>query len=128
MGAWGMKSFENDMAMGFLYDIQEYGRDILVMAFNLPQQTKVEQLNADQASHIIAGAELLAGKFGVRGDIPIEARRMLTSKALTRDLVEPAYTAVSEVLKGSELKELWLEADNFEAWEKDVLDLLERLK
>ena len=128
MGAWGMKSFENDMAMEFLYEIQEHGRDVLVMAFNFPRQTKVEQLTADQASQIIAGAELLAGKFGVRGDMPVEARRMLPSKSLTHDLLGPVYDAVSGVIKDSELRELWLESDNFKAWEQDVLGLLERLK
>jgi hypothetical protein len=126
--AWGVKSFENDTAMDFLHDAKRLGHEYLTSVFREPKANSGKQLTARQACIIIAGAELVAGKFGTQGDMPVEARRVLPMKALSEDLQSPARDAVSVALKTSELRDLWLETDSFEKWENDVLDLLERLK
>jgi hypothetical protein len=79
----------------------------------------------------LAAAECVAAAAGFpAADLPAEVRDwvMDNSPILVKPLyVQIALTAVARVRSQSELKELWAESEEFEAWDTAVADLQTRL-
>lgn len=122
MGAWGIKTFENDDAGDWVWELEE-SDDLSVIEAAL-DAAGGEYLESPQGSCILAAAEIiLALKGRPRPDLPEEAAGWV-AKHKTLDagqLVSRALQAVDRVLGDqSELKELWQETDDFAAWSEDV--------
>ena len=130
MGAWGNGIFENDDAADWVGDLEEGGdasflRSTLAAVAGASSSAYVD---AGEASCALAAAEVVAACAGPpAGDLPEEVTAWIEDhpNAVTPELVEQARAAVTRVLAGSELLELWSEDGDPDLTE--VHDLQRRL-
>lgn len=129
MGAWGHKSFENDDAADWLYDLEKTSDlSLLSQAF---ASADTDYLEADEASCILAAAEVLLALRGKGRDIPPHASAWAEahSELDAASLQAAAIDAVQSVLgDASELNALWSETENLILWRRDVVELLDALE
>jgi hypothetical protein len=133
VGAWGCGGFENDNALDFVGDLAD-GAGIDRLGEALAAVAKAPpgvQADASAASTALAAAEVVAGARGQPcAGFPEEATEWLgahgPAAAGFRDL---AMAAVKRIAAGSELKELWDEADppDRDGWRAAMADLERRL-
>ncbi|WP_083325981.1 DUF4259 domain-containing protein [Hymenobacter coccineus] len=132
MGAWGNRNFENDQAMDFVGDFidspsLESIEDALTTVVDLGEEG--EYIEVDEASVALAAAEMVAASFTKPApDFPTELQPTSDSIGIGVALKKLARKAVNQVMKKSELQELWAESGDFTEWEVIQKDLLERLK
>lgn len=121
MGAWGLGSFENDTALDWVFDLTEGGLDLIEQALDVVPGL---QLDADEGSQALAAAEIVAALNGRgRGNLPEEVTAWMASVQPmdAQPLRAKALQALDAVLsEDSELRELWAETEDFEAWKADV--------
>ncbi|MAT98566.1 MAG: hypothetical protein CL608_15600 [Anaerolineaceae bacterium] len=132
MGAWGPGNFENDAAQDWLYDFGENDFRLIDRTLaGVAAMMAVDELDADEASEVLAAAECVAAAAGFPpADPPQELAEWLAENSpmqVKPEYVEMARKAVARVLAKSELRELWLESDEFDAWETAVHNLQSRL-
>jgi len=132
MGAWGPGNFENDTALDWLYDFGENDFRLIDRTLaGVAAMVAADELDADEASEVLAAAECVAAAAGFPpANPPQELAEWLAENSPIQ--VKPAYTemarkAVARVLAQSELRELWLESDEFAGWETVVRNLQSRL-
>lgn len=122
MGAWGIKTFENDDSSDWLYDLEE--SDDLSVIENTLNEANQEYVEAPEGCNILAAAEIILGLQGKGRELPENAKEWIEkNKTLNVDsLVGAAIKAIDVVLsENSELLELWQDAaDDFDAWKTDV--------
>ena len=129
MGAWGNGNFDNDMAADYAANFQEEHSEITLLE-TLAAVAAEGYPEADEASEALAAAEIIAAALGkpVRGfpeDLLLSAKNLhLTNPDSAQKL---ARRAIKAVLKKSELRELWEEGDDYEAWVAVQEGLLDRL-
>lgn len=130
MKTWGTGSFENAAARDWCLDLEDTDGTDLV------EDTLRSAIDADRspaapaAARAIAAAEIVAAMRG-RGSASLpEVAEGYVERAgsAAAELVELASGAVSRVFDDSELRERWDESDDFEEWEEEVGDLLDRLE
>jgi hypothetical protein len=138
MGAWGCRSFENDEALDWVYDL-ERSKDLSLIAGTLDKVsgTVADYLDATDCSMALAATETVAALAGrPELSLPEEVARWVKDRQgessqehpLVYDSVTAkARRAIKAILSDSELKELWEETDELERWKATVTDLLERL-
>ena len=131
MGAWGYYNFDNDTAADFAGNFKdEPGAEVLREA--LAAVTDEDYLDSDEACEALAAAEIVAAVLGKPGpDFPADL--LLVIPRLTIDHIEPLRTparhAVLAVLRdNSELRELWVESDDYNNWQELQHALLQRLE
>ena len=133
MGAWGSGSFDNDEAMDWIGGFGADGANIIVEALEaITGLDPGDYIEQDAAAQAIAAAELVASaRDGDTSRLPEDAVASLkenAGKINAAKLLAPARKALTRILKGSELKELWDDSPDAEEWEDCVRELLERLK
>lgn len=136
MGAWGLKSFENDDAADWVYALEEQGATLIAETLNavLVDADPDDDCHPEAAAscEALAAAELVIGAH--RGDTTrlSEAAQAVLQKVTdgvaTVENLTLARRAVERVRARSELRELWAETDDFEAWTRDVDQLIDALK
>lgn len=132
MGAWGDRNFDNDAAMDFVGDFTdapsaESLQEALATVIELGEEN--EYIEVDEASAALAAAEIVAAKLGKPApDFPEGLQQVLPNVQLPGSLQKLARKAVKQVVKESEMQELWAEGDESAAWLAIQSDLLERLK
>jgi hypothetical protein len=131
MGAWGHESFANDAALDWLGDLTDSGPELISETLdrvaNAPDDAYLE---VDDCSSALAAAELVAAARGKGLDrLTDNGREWLEANQSAAQLVDPtvARRAVTRVLEGSELRELWDEGEQSSEWQADVKELLRRL-
>ena len=139
MGAWGHGSFENDTALDWVSELTERrgffvfkkagGFSVLEKALEVVPDTP---LDADAGSEALAAAEVIAALMGKGRDCLPKELAEWVSNAQPVD-VEPLRTKALKALdavlsEDSELRELWEESEDFEAWKSDVEGLRSLLK
>lgn len=132
MGAWGSGSFENDDAMDWVADLGD-GDDLQPVEdlFEEVLEEGDDYIEVPPASAAIAAAEALAALRGKPArELPDELKDWLKErkKPPKAALVKQAVRILKRILKDSELKDVWFEAEDREAWQRGVEDLLERLQ
>jgi len=127
MGAWGARSFENDDALDWVWELQESSDDSVVRAA-LAAVRDDGQVEAPEAACACAAAEVVAAAAGAPAEwLPEEVTAWVASHGpAVAGLRAEAHTAVQQVATRSELQELWAETGDDE-WDKAVADLLGRL-
>ncbi len=125
MGAWGIKTFENDDASDWIYDLEDTSDLSFIEAtLKLPQD---EYLESPDGCNILAAAEVILALQGKpRDGFPESAANWVASNTSldTTSLTSLAVSSLEKVLsEESELKELWEETENFEEWKNDVLSI-----
>lgn len=131
MGTWGYKSFENDAAMDWIYELEESEDDELIKeCLQDTLNSSDECLDAEVCCCAIASAEIVAAyKSNLPTELPEEVSAWLTDNSLDNieDLSDMSEKALKLILKKSELKELWEETEDYKNWENDIKDLIKRV-
>lgn len=131
MGAWGTGSFENDDALDWVFELEKARNfQVLADAFQTVLDLKNDYLEAPECCIAICAAEVTAGLLGnPEDDLPDEVMEWMDGQPDPSEvLIKLAKNALNEVLKNSELKELWEETDDYEEWREIVLDIRDRLE
>jgi len=129
VGRWGVGSFENDDAAGWLAKLGPITADDLTKIF-LHAADNPDYLEALDASVAVAAAEVIAALNGSpAAGVPPEIVEWTKGnrEASTSDLRALAIRALERVRRNSELKDLWLEADGLNDWTAAIHDLQTRL-
>jgi hypothetical protein len=127
MGAWGYLFDENDDAADWLADFAESPSWAVVdRALAI---TDADYVEAPDASNALAAAEVVAAGLGkasprLEGAVAEWATPQAGAAAARREL---AIAAITIVRDGSELSELWQEADEYADWQASVNEALARL-
>lgn len=130
MGAWDIGSFANDDALDWLIDLQEEDDlGLLEDSFATVIEQRGQLPDATDSAVAIAAGEVLAALLGSpMADLPEEVEEWLPGKPKPEtELVAQGVAALRIVLRESELRELWEEAQEFSAWKEDVEGLITRL-
>jgi hypothetical protein len=132
MGAWGRGSFDNDDAADWVYEFERDGVAAVASALqHAAGLSEGDYLEAPEAAQAIAAAEIVAAaRDGDLSRLSAPARDAFPGRQQAvagANLSELAEQTVERVLRRSELKDLWDEADDGEAWSQDIADLLARL-
>ena len=128
MGAWGHGSFDNDDAGDWLLELA--GADPSFLSSTLAEALREGRyLEAPTCCTALAAAEVVAALGGRPAtDLPVEATEWVRGRPqASGDVVAAARDAVARVRTESELRELWEETEDFEAWLASTGDILERL-
>lgn len=132
MGVWGVGSFDNDMALDWMFDFGENDFRLIDRTLaGVAAMLDTDDLTVDEASEVLAAAECVAaaGNYPTI-ELPDELQEWLNANnpiTLKPDFVAMARKAVQRVKTRSELQALWDETDEAEAWHTAVADLQERL-
>jgi hypothetical protein len=130
MGAWAADSFSNDDALDWLFAFTEAPtvemlRDTLDAII-----AEDEYLDAPDCSEAIVAAEIIASLNGrPSSKIPDDLKDWLaTDHGLDAKALAPlARKAMSRIIAGSELQELWDASDSQAAWNGEMTELMARL-
>jgi hypothetical protein len=129
MGAWGIKSFENDDAADWLGDLtSSKGNSLIKSSYDLDES----YVEAPEGCIAIAATEVLLALKGTARtalSLPVQAWVAKNKSCGTEDLIPLAVDALKLILSDkSELKELWQESNEYSLWEKDILELIAKLE
>lgn len=130
MGAWGPRSFENDVAVDWIGDLSEWSTfGGVAGALDAVIADKAEYLDADVCEEGIAAAEIVAATAGAPSrDLPDEAAAWARGKPRPdATLIAKAIDMIGAVREKSELRELWENSDDFADWNAAIDDLMIRL-
>ena len=130
MGAWGSGSFENDAALDWAASVQSI--DDVREPFDRLNAVGSGYVDADLASDVIAAAETVAMLMGRRSaDFPEDLRQQLAGAGEPDSrLYHQARSAVMQVMRNSELAELWEESakeSGANGWLASLTGLIDRL-
>ena len=130
MGAWGAGSFENDAAMDWAGSVQSLA-DVR-LPFERLEAVGTGYVDADLACEVIAAAETVAMLMGRKiPDFPEElGQRLADAGEADKQTYHQARGAVGQVLRNSELAELWEEAaaeSGVNEWHAAITGLIGRL-
>jgi uncharacterized protein DUF4259 len=127
MGAWGARSFENDDALDWVWELRESDDDSVVRAA-LGAAHGDGEVEAPEAACACAAAEVVAAASGAPSDwLPDEVKEWVAANGPAVAGLRPeARAAVERVAERSELQQLWAEAGDPE-WDRAAADLLGRL-
>lgn len=130
MGAWATDAMGNDDACDWVYGLDECS-DLSLVEKTLDKALSdgAEYLESPDACEALAAIEVIArlqGHWGDRNaysesmDAWVEKTKLVPSKALA----EKAHKVIERILADdSELKELWQESEEFDAWKASVKNL-----
>ena len=135
MGAWGSGSFENDTALDWAAAVEtlaDVRRPFEALKAATGGSGEGEMLDADLACEAVAAAETVAMLMGrVSPDFPEELRARLADAGAPDELLfHQARDALCQVMRNSELAELWAEAADEtapNAWHVAMTGLVDRL-
>jgi Domain of unknown function (DUF4259) len=135
MGTWDVGSFDNDDAADWAYELEECGDlSVIENAIAGALDPSDDYLEAPVATEAIAAIETLArlqGNWGERSsytetvDAWVERVRLPVPAALARQAMQALDRVVGEQ---SELRELWEESEEFDAWMASVAELRGRVR
>lgn len=132
MGNWGIGSFENDIAMDWLYDFEANDFRLIDRSLaGISGMAETDTLDADEACEVLAAAECVAAAAGFpAAQLPDEVTNWVTNYHpihVRKEYIQMARTAVTHVRTHSELKDLWAETEEYDLWDTAVAALQERL-
>ncbi|WP_167568612.1 DUF4259 domain-containing protein [Brevibacillus migulae] len=137
MGAWGIGFFENDQAIDWKYELLE-GSDLSFVRETLEQAKVEEFLDADLSVQALAASEIIAALLGKpghevknnEGEIEdlVEWIARYQGKGKEKELTPLALEVVNRIRLDSELRDLWMDAEEFRKWDELLLDLERRLR
>lgn len=131
MGAWGEGNFENDDAMDWVGDLEQYQglSDLMKVLAPVATAGAAIYIEAPDCCRALAGAETVAAARGKPSqDLPDGVHDWISNHKGNLDpaLLDAAKKTVERIKTSSELKELWEEGDP-ESWQKVIASLELRL-
>jgi hypothetical protein len=131
MSVWGTGIFENDDSLDWIYDLADAGSLTHVSAaLDVIIRNKDGFPEVFDCRIALAAAEIIAAMHGdPTPDLPEEAEEWIGDRILENEKLRTnAENAVAIILGKSELKEKLERSENFEKWQKEILDLKKRLE
>ncbi|MBP3965508.1 DUF4259 domain-containing protein [Paenibacillus lignilyticus] len=134
MGAWGTGIFENDDVLDWKAELLD-SEGLEMIAETLETVMDEEYIEVDLASNTLGAIEILAalqGKPGEElkrdsGEVEELKEWIEQHQGQGKSLLPLAKKAIKKIKKDSELKELWEESEDHEAWLHVIKDLESRL-
>jgi len=139
MGAWGIKTFENDGALDWLGDFRDAPSETKFRLTFSPQAAPKgfhSKLFGGRSSasppeldgeDVLAAAEIVATLRGQPKAESIEDLADLPDIKVSDEVLALAIKAVDSVLESSNLKGCWEDTDDFDTWVSTVKDISARL-
>lgn len=130
MGTWGFKTFENDGAADWLYDLEEAEQHEFLFKPIRDALKAKGKIDIDDCLESLAAAEVMAGsRYEPPKDLPRIARSWIKRTAfVAKDAdLKLAIRAVEKICKKSELKDTWESEGKLTPWLKEVKELSKRL-
>ena len=134
MGTWSIEPFGNDDAADWAAELEESNDPSLIQeAINAILAVGDEYLEAPDATVAVAAIDVLAriaGNFGELTSYTEALDSWVEGLEFTPDpeLIDKALKALDRILaEDSELRELWEESDEFDAWKTSMQALRERV-
>jgi hypothetical protein len=128
MGAWGSGSFENDAALDWAAGVQSI--DDVRGPFDRLKAEDSGHVDVDLASEVVAAAETVAMLMGRKSpDFPDDLAERISGE-LDSKVYHRARSALIQVMRNSELAELWQESaeeTGNNEWLASLTGLIERL-
>ena len=117
MGTWNTKSFGNDTASDWLWELEKAKDESVIEA--------ALEAEVDGDETIAAAAVVEAARRQPVGKLPPKAKEWVSEQGFVPSdaLVRQAITAVEKIKASSELRELWAESGSLKQWLKQI-DLL----
>lgn len=135
MGAWDTGIFDNDTACDWACGLKDaHDRALIERTLDAVLDVGDDYLEAPEAEEALAAAETLArllGRGGVRNAYTeaVDAWVAAHPGRPSPELLDKARRAVARILGAdSELRELWEDSDDADAWRQAVEDLQARLR
>jgi hypothetical protein len=135
MGAWGLRSFDNDDAADWVLEFGEQGPGLIAETLNAalddaePDDENYPETPA--CCEALAAAEMVAaaksGDHSHLSEPAAEALKKHDGAIATPENVVLAIEAAQRVKTRSELRLLWSETDELDDWVKDVDRLIAML-
>lgn len=130
MDGWSHDTFDQDDAADWVFDLEE-SSDLSVIhdALNAATDETEDYLDISIGAPAVAAAEVVASLNGNPAtDLPDSIREWIVGKsAPDAALNAKARRAISAVLAGGELKDLWQETDDYSNWVAHVKDIESRI-
>jgi len=141
MGTWGVLNFENDGAADFAHEVMENGKGTIKTSIEaiINSGTGDDNPEAPECEEALAAIEFIAAAKGnpssdcapevldwIKSNDVLNFRSGLFRKKV--NIEDLARTAIDRISTDSEMKELWEDSDEYDEWQKVVLDLKERIK
>ena len=135
MGTWSHESFGNDTANDWAYELED-ATDFVVIeaALQVALDEGDEYLDADLAMEAIAAVEVIAKRLGEGTQSDVYTEKVdqwleTISEQPSDDLLSLAKRVLERIVADdSELKELWLESDEYELWLGNIQQLNDALQ
>lgn len=135
MGTWSHESFGNDTANDWAYELED-ATDFAVIeaALQVALDEGDEYLDADLAMEAIAAVEVIAKRLGKGTQSDVYTEKVdqwleTISEQPRDDLLSLAKRVLERIVADdSELKELWLESDEYELWLGNIQQLKDALQ
>lgn len=127
MGAWSHEPFGNDTAGDWVYDLEDaIGLGFLEETLDNVLLEDEEYLEAPEAEEALAAVEVLVhlvGKGAGFEKLPEAAATWVAACTVKpgKPLIQKALAALERIgSEDSELRELWEESEDFEAWKTSL--------
>ena len=132
MGAWGVGSFDNDAACDWAYELEHSG-DLRVITQSVNAVFTDEFIDADLGAEAIAAIDVMArlrGRPMLKNSYTEVVDNWVDNHPLTlpQSLIDSAHKALQVLMSdASELRELWIDSDEIDAWLAEVKSLAAKL-
>jgi hypothetical protein len=134
MGTWSHESFGNDTANDWAYELEDATDfSVIEAALQVALDEGDEYLDADLAMEAIAVVEVIAKRLGKGTQSDVYTEKVdqwleTISEQPSDDLLSLAKRVLERIVADdSELKELWLESDEYELWLGNIQQLKDAL-
>lgn len=135
MGTWSHESFGNDTANDWAYELEDATDfSVIETALQVALDEGDEYLDADLAMEAIAVVEVIAKRLGKGTQSDVYTEKVdqwleTISEQPSDDLLSLAKRVLERIVADdSELKELWLESDEYELWLGNIQQLKDALQ
>ncbi|MFW2036331.1 DUF4259 domain-containing protein [Acinetobacter junii] len=134
MGTWSHESFGNDTANDWAYELEDATDfSVIEAALQVALDEGDEYLDADLAMEAIAAVEVIAKRLGKGTQSDVYTEKVdqwleTISEQPSDDVLSLAKRVLERIVADdSELKELWLESDEYELWLGNIQQLKDAL-
>jgi hypothetical protein len=130
VGAWGHRNFENDEALDWTWELEEKGLTHIEATLQAVENAATEYIETPDCTTGLAAAEVVALLLGrPSDDVPSEVTKWAEGKPKPpTSLVTRAIASIGLIETESELRDLWAETGDFEAWKSVIRNLRDRLQ
>lgn len=134
MGTWSHESFGNDTANDWAYELEDATDfSVIEAALQVALDEGDEYLDADLVMEAIAAVEVIAKRLGKGTQSDVYTEKVdqwleTISEQPSDDVLSLAKRVLERIVADdSELKELWLESDEYELWLGNIQQLKDAL-